>query len=219
MKKIVFLASGNGGTMKFLHQASIELQLDFSICGVISDRYCGSVTYSKDNSIPTYVFDNWRNQEVEIISTIRELNPDVVITNIFKILSPSLFMCCNAKFINLHYSLLPAFGGVIGFRTLTLAKEANARIIGATCHYVNEIVDAGKIISQAAIPVNWEDDFDKIGNSIFRIACEIFLNALLVIYDIRLNCSSSYSSVLYSPELRYDNSIFDEEFWNKINNL
>lgn len=213
--KILFLASGNGGTMKFIHQTSKTLNLDFNICGVISDRNCGSTIYSQQNGFPTYIFNSWRNQEEEIIATIRNLGPDVVVTNIFKVLSSDIFNCCNAQFINLHYSLLPAFGGVIGFKTLELARESNTRIIGATCHYVNEQLDGGRIISQAAIPVDWNEDFSVIGNKIFRIACETILNALLILNRMHIGDSSN-SEVIYSPALRYDNKIFGEDFWNLI---
>ena len=216
--KILFLASGNGGTMKFIHQASKILDLDFSICGVISDRKCGSSIYSHENGFPTYVFDSWRNQEEEIIATIRHLNPDVVVTNIFKILSSDIFSCCHAQFINLHYSLLPSYGGVIGFKTLELARESNSRIIGATCHYVNEQLDGGRIIAQAAIPVDWNEELSLIGNRIFRIACETILNALLLLNRMHIGVSSN-SGVIYSPDLRYDNKKFGEDFWNLIRSL
>lgn len=217
MVKILFLASGNGGTMKFIHQAIQILHLDFEISAVLTDRRCGASEYSSKCNIPTYIYDKWREQTAEIISNIVETKPDIVITNIFKILPPQIFNCCKAKFINLHYSLLPAFGGVIGFKTLELAKAANTQIIGTTCHFVTEEVDAGKVISQAAIPVNWEEDFTVIGDKIFRIACESILNGLMIL-DNKITGSSQKTDVIYSPGLRYDNSAFTESFWNYIRN-
>lgn len=215
--RILFLASGNGGTMKFVHHAIKELKLDAEIVGVISDRECGSIEYARNNGILVHTFNPWREKTGEIVETIKSFNPDYVVTNIFKILSKEIFTCCKAQFINLHYSLLPAFGGVIGFKTLKMAKEANSQIIGATCHYVTEEVDGGKIISQAAIPVDWNEQFDAIGDKIFRIACEAFLNGLLVIDNKDIG-GSKCSNVIYSPQLRYDNSIFTESFWALIKN-
>ncbi len=219
MTKILFLASGNGGTMKFLHQAIRLLDLDYCTCGVISDRKCGSTLYSVNNNIPTFIFDKWRSQTDSIVAKIVELNPDIVVTNIFKILPSSIFNCCNATFINLHYSLLPAFGGVIGFKTLEMAKAVDTKIIGATCHYVTEEVDAGKVISQAAIPVDWNEDINLIGNKIFRIACESILNALLLINGENMGESYNTRNIIYSPCLLYDNRVFDENFWTMIRSL
>lgn len=219
MVKILFMASGNGGTMKFIHQAIQSLHLDFEISAVLTDRHCGASEYSTKCNIPIYVYDKWREQTNEIISNITEIKPDIVITNIHKILPPEIFNCCNAQFINLHYSLLPAFGGVIGFKTLELAKAANTQIIGATCHFVTEEVDAGKVIAQAAIPVDWNEDFDAIGNMIFRVACEVILNGLLIITDKELEKYQKQVDIIYSPLLRYDNGVFDDEFWRIIKEL
>ncbi len=215
--RILFLASGNGGTMKFVHHAIKELNLDAEIVGVISDRECGSIEYARNNGMQVRTFTPWRERTEEIVDAIKSFNPDYVVTNIFKILPKEIFSCCDAQFINLHYSLLPAFGGVIGFKTLEMAKEANSQIIGATCHYVTEEVDGGKIISQAAIPVDWNEKFDIIGDRIFRIACQVFLNALLIIDKKQLGVYKN-SDVLFSPQLRYDNAVFTESFWTDIKN-
>ena len=111
--------------------------------------------------------------------------------------------------------MLPSFGGVIGFKTLDLAREANTRIIGATCHYVTEDLDGGQVISQAAMAVDWDKDSEIIGNRVFRIACETILNGILIISGNVIG-SSSISDAIYSPELKYDNSKFSESFWDMI---
>jgi folate-dependent phosphoribosylglycinamide formyltransferase PurN len=79
-------------------------------------------------------------------------------------------------------------------------------------------VDGGKIISQAAIPVDWNEDINIIGDRIFRIACEAFLNGLLIV-DKKEYGTSTKTCALYSPCLRYDNSVFTEKFWNSIKNI
>lgn len=204
--------------MKFVHQAMQKLRIDGYVVAVISDRECGAIDYARKQFIPYQVFKPWKEKNEAIIEEIKRYNPDIVVTNIHKILSSDIFNCCNAQFINLHYSLLPAFGGVIGFKTLEMAREANTRIIGATCHYVTEDVDGGKVISQAAIPVDWEGDIDIIGNKVFRIACESILNGILIVSGLKTG-ESSPSDVIYSPKLRFDNSIFSESFWKQISLL
>ena len=216
--RILFLASGNGGTMKFVHQAMRKMKIDGEVVAIISDRECGAIDFARKQFIPYKVFIPWKEKIEEIVEEIKKYSPDIVVTNIHKILPSEIFNCCNAQFINLHYSLLPAFGGVIGFKTLEMARDANTRIIGATCHYVNENVDGGKIISQAAISVDWENDMDKIGNKIFRIACESILNGILIVSEIQIG-ESSNNEVIYSPKLRFDNSVFSESFWEQISLL
>lgn len=195
-----------------------ELNIKAEIVTVISDRDCGAIEYAKRNDIPNKIFKPWRDKTIEIIAEIRKWTPNIVITNIHKILPVEIFSCCNAQFINLHYSLLPSFGGVIGFKTLDLAREANTRIIGATCHYVTEDLDGGQVISQAAIAVDWDKDSEIIGNRVFRIARETILNGILIISGNVIG-SSSISDAIYSPELKYDNSKFSESFWDMISTL
>ncbi len=215
---IVFLVSGNGGTLKFVHQAISVIGLNATITAVLSDRVCGATDYAKQNDIPLNIIKSWNDKTNEVISIIKGYNPGIVVTNIHKILHPSILTCCKAQFINLHYSLLPAFGGVIGFKTLEMAKDANTRIIGATCHYVTGKVDGGKVIAQSAIPVNWNDNYDLIGNRIFQIACETILNGIMIVSNIEIG-SSSPNGVLYSPQLLYDNSVFTDSFWNMIKTI
>ncbi len=212
---IIFLVSGNGGTLKFVHQAISVIGLDATITAVLSDRVCGAIEYAKKNDIPSIIIKPWNDKISEVKSIIKKYNPSIIITNIHKILPSSILSCCKAQFINLHYSLLPAFGGVIGFKTLKMAKDANTRIIGATCHFVSDEVDGGKVIAQSAIPVDWNESFDLIGNRIFQIACETILNGIMIVSNIEIG-SSSPNGVLYSPQLLYDNSVFSDSFWNMI---
>lgn len=204
--------------MKFVHHAIKTLSLDAEIVAAISDRDCGAIDYSDKNMIPCFIYEPWKERISEITEKITRFNPDIVVTNIHKILSKDILTCCDAKFINLHYSLLPAFAGVVGFKTLELAKEANTKIIGATCHFVTEELDGGKVISQAAIPVDWNDSFYEIGNIVFRIACESVLNGILILSDIMVG-DSTPNGVIYSPKLRFDNAIFTESFWNMISKI
>jgi len=68
--------------------------------------------------------------------------------------------------INVHPSLLPAFPGKDGVEQ---ALEAGVRITGCTVHVVNEGVDAGPILAQAAVPVLYEDDAASLHARIQRV--------------------------------------------------
>lgn len=57
-----FLASGNGGTIKFVHHAIKELKIDAKIIGVISDRECGYIEYARKNGILVHTFRPWREK-------------------------------------------------------------------------------------------------------------------------------------------------------------
>lgn len=199
--------------MIFVNLASKMIDAPFKVVGVYADRECDAIEYAKEEGIITWVFKPWREMTDLIVDNIRELNPDIVVTNISKILPSEIFRCCQAQFINLHWSLLPAFGGVIGFKTLELAKQKNSRIIGATCHYVTEELDGGTIIAQGAIPVDWNDNIDDISRNVFRTACKVLLNAMYVITDSTNHFSAS-DGFMYSPSLSFDDKFINDEFWS-----
>ena len=54
MNNIVFLVSGNGGTLKFIYEAIKVFRLNIKIKAVISDRDCGATNFSIKNNIPTH---------------------------------------------------------------------------------------------------------------------------------------------------------------------
>ena len=68
------------------------------------------------------------------------------------------------KIINLHPSLLPAYGGMgmYGLRVHEAVIAAGERESGCTVHYVDHGVDTGQIIAQTRIPVHPDDSAQSL---------------------------------------------------------
>lgn len=217
MKNIVFLVSGGGGTLKFIDNVLRMFQMPHKVEGVISDRECGAINYCITQKIPYHILYNWKAEETLLNTILAEFSPDIVITTIHKKLSNQTLQSSQASFINLHYSLLPSYGGVIGFKTLELAQKNNARIIGVTTHHVTENLDGGEIIAQAAMPVDWTDNIEIIGDKIFRMACLTILNTILLIDNSKTaNKYDNPIDVIYSPKLCFERNCLSETFWNSL---
>lgn len=156
--KICFLASGGGGNFKFLH-LSLALGIIKNIeLFLVADRECGSLEYTKNTGIYNKKIEYKRTDNKQLLEELEKINPDVIVTNWHKIIDAEVVQKYSGKLINLHYSLLPAFDGFIGIEPIQKAYEKNCQYVGTTCHYVDEGVDSGKIISQALvktdIPIN-----------------------------------------------------------------
>ncbi|MFM2223862.1 MAG: hypothetical protein RJA07_64 [Bacteroidota bacterium] len=180
---ILFLASGGGGTMQFIHYALQQLQVDVSICGVLADRNCKAINFAKQNNIDHKIVDYTQQQPQTFRDAIADFKPDIIITTFHKIIdAETLQQFSNIKFINPHYSILPAFKGSIGIKTILKAKEINASFVGASSHFVIAEKDSGLIISQGIIPVSdWKKvDIEILKDSIFKICCITVLNAILL---------------------------------------
>lgn len=214
--KIVFLVSGGGGTLRFIHKAILELKINLSIVCVIADRVCEAYNYSRHSDIPTYMISYSKSKPTELIKLLQKFSPDLIVTNIHKVIDKETLGAFKDKFINLHYSLLPSYAGYIGMETVNLARQDNVKFIGGTCHEVNEYVDAGKIISQGLYMVNWEEDIKNVYNHVFRLSSMCLLNGILV----RLNLGQTYEDnnqeYHFNPQLRFRTNFLKESFWESV---
>ncbi len=76
----------------------------------------------------------------------------------------------RGRVINIHHSFLPAFAGADPYRQ---AFERGVKLIGATCHYATEELDAGPIIDQEVVRVeHFHDlgDLRRLGRDCERLA-------------------------------------------------
>ena len=79
----------------------------------------------------------------------------IVLARYMQIVSANLINMFPSKIINIHHSFLPAFPGAKPYHS---AFERGVKIIGATSHYVTEVLDAGPIIEQDITRVSHEHE-------------------------------------------------------------
>jgi len=90
--------------------------------------------------------------EAQQIALLKKYNIDcIVLARYMQIVGPALIDAYPHKIINIHHSFLPAFAGAKPYHA---AFKRGVKIIGATCHYVTEELDAGPIIEQDVTPVS-----------------------------------------------------------------
>lgn len=90
----------------------------------------------------------------------------IVLARYMQILPPQMCADFSGRVINIHHSFLPSF---VGARPYHQANERGVKLIGATCHYVTEVLDAGPIIEQDVIRVNHThsiDDMKRLGRDV-----------------------------------------------------
>lgn len=90
----------------------------------------------------------------------------VVLARYMQILPPEICSAYAGRVINIHHSFLPSFAGA---RPYHQAYERGVKLIGATCHYVTEVLDDGPIIEQDVIRVNHShtiEDMRRLGRDV-----------------------------------------------------
>jgi formyltetrahydrofolate deformylase len=83
----------------------------------------------------------------------------VVLARYMQILSPAFVACYPASIINVHHSFLPAFTGA---RPYHAAHARGVKLIGATSHYVTEVLDDGPIIEQDVARISHRDQVEDL---------------------------------------------------------
>ena len=104
--------------------------------------------------------DNKRQSEQRIQDLIDQHRPDfMVLARYMQILSNEFVNRYPQRIINIHHSFLPAF---VGARPYHQAFERGVKLIGATSHYVTEVLDDGPIIEQDVVRVSHRDAVEDL---------------------------------------------------------
>jgi formyltetrahydrofolate deformylase len=107
----------------------------------------------------------------EVGRILREAKAElVVLARFMQIVPPWLCKEYAARLINIHHSFLPAF---VGANPYQRAFERGVKLIGATCHYATEELDAGPIIEQEVARVEHyhdPEDLVRLGRDCERLA-------------------------------------------------
>src|SRR5436305_11894080 len=104
--------------------------------------------------------ENKSAAEARIHELINQHRPDfMVLARYMQILSNEFVNRYPQRIINIHHSFLPAF---VGARPYHQAFERGVKLIGATSHYVTEVLDDGPIIEQDVVRVSHRDTVEDL---------------------------------------------------------
>jgi len=159
---LVVLASGSGTILQALLDACANPAYGAIIVAVCSDRTgITALERARAAGVPTIVVsypdyadrDRWDEALTEAVG---RYEPDLVVSAGFRrILGPRFLARFPHRIVNTHPALLPAFPGT---RAVRDALDYGAKVTGVTVHVVDEGVDTGPVVAQAAVPVLEGDD-------------------------------------------------------------
>ena len=104
--------------------------------------------------------DNKAEAEAQQLAMLAAHHVDfIVLARYMQVLSPEFIRHYHNRIINIHHSFLPAFHGAKPYQR---AFERGVKLIGATSHYVTEVLDDGPIIEQDVARISHRDDIDDL---------------------------------------------------------
>ncbi len=162
VQRIVVLVSGSGTNLQALLDATRDPAYGAEIVAVGSDR-TGTLAQKRAAAagVPTFVlslgdFDARESWDAELTEVVAGHDPAlVVLAGFMKLVGPTFLARFGGRTVNTHPALLPSFPGMHGARD---ALDYGVTVTGCTLFVVDDGVDTGAIVAQAAVPVLPTDD-------------------------------------------------------------
>lgn len=155
MLNIAVFVSGGGTNLQNL--IDTELVGEQIKLVVASSDKAYALERAKKHNIPTVIFID---DDLDLLNILEQKHIElIVLAGYLKILSPFFLKNFKGTVINIHPSLLPAYGGMgmYGLKVHQAVLRDKKTITGATVHIVTEEPDAGEILDQIEVPVENND--------------------------------------------------------------
>ena len=156
-KNACIFISGEGTNLKNLILKSRIYNFPINIRLVVCDKSTAKgIKYAKINSIPLLIINTHdRLFENKVLLLLKKYNISIIcLAGYMKIISKRFLEQFKKNIINIHPSLLPKFKGLDTFNRVLKNKEIKT---GCSVHYVNEKLDAGKIIIRKSFFIHKND--------------------------------------------------------------
>ncbi len=164
--RVVVLVSGSGTLLQALLDAAAAPDYPAQVVGVGADRSgIEGLARAERAGVPAFHlrvadFADRTAWDAAFAKAVAEQRPDLVVSAGFmKILGPGFREALGVPMINTHPALLPSFPGIRGPAD---ALAYGVKITGATVHLVDDGVDTGPVLAQAAVPVEPGDDVESL---------------------------------------------------------
>lgn len=139
----------------------------------IESLYLNPKDYGSRDGYFLAIAEELKKREVEL----------VILAGFMRIVRRPLIEAYRNRIMNIHPALLPSFPGLHGQRQ---AVEYGVRISGCTVHFVDEGMDTGPVIIQAAVLVSPHDSEETLSERILRLEHKILPEAIRLYAEGRL---------------------------------
>ena len=197
--RVGVLASGGGTDLQSIIDASESGMIDAEVVVVISDKkdaFC--LKRAKKHNINAYCIDSTGKDKIsherEVNTILIENSVELVVgAGYMRVLSKSFVNKWYGKLINIHPALLPSFKGTDGQGD---AFEYGVKISGCTTHFMDDEMDHGPIILQAAVKVLPGDDRNKLAARILEVEHQILPRTIQLFAEKRLKMEGRKVTIL-----------------------
>ena len=188
--RVAVLASGSGTNARRLFDLQRAGALDIDPVLLICNRPgARAPAHAEQAGVPSLLLDHTKEPDRErydrsLVAALKDAQAElVVMAGYMRLVTPFFLNSFPGRVVNIHPSLLPAFPGMRGAAD---ALEYGARLSGCTVHFVEERMDHGPVIIQAAVPVMPDDDREALQTRIHALEYRIYPQAIQWIAEKRV---------------------------------
>jgi phosphoribosylglycinamide formyltransferase-1 len=184
MKRLGILLSGRGSNFEAIADSIAAGRLHAEIAVVIGNRQeARGLEVATQRGIPAVCLPSkGLDREVydrQLVQELKSRQVDLVcLAGFMRLLSAHFVREFPQCILNIHPSLLPAFAGL---DAQYQALQHGVKIAGCTVHFVDEHLDAGPIIRQAAVPVLDDDTVESLSARILTEEHRIYSEAIAIV--------------------------------------
>ncbi|OVA20039.1 Formyl transferase [Macleaya cordata] len=183
-KKLAVFVSGGGSNFRSIHEAAVR----GSVYG------CGGAEHARNNGIPVIVFPKTSNvpeglSSTDLVAALRRYEVDfILLAGYLKLIPVELIRAYQRSILNIHPSLLPAFGGkgYYGMKVHRAVIASGARYSGPTIHFVDEHYDTGRILAQRVVPVLANDTAEELAARVLHEEHRLYVEVTEALCEDRI---------------------------------
>ena len=157
MMRVAVLASGSGSNFQALvDQLNVAQSVAHVVVLLTNEPLAGVIERARKANIAVEVVDHRTAEsrqafDAEVVARLQKHEVQLVcLAGYMRLVTVDFLKHFQQRVINVHPALLPSFPGMHG---AAQALTAGVKVTGCTVHFVDEGVDTGPIIAQAAVPV------------------------------------------------------------------
>jgi len=208
LKRLGILLSGRGSNFEAIANNVASGRLNAEIAAVISNRpEARGLEIARDRGLPTVLIPSKgvarEEYDRSVVAALQERGVELVcLAGFMRLLSAEFCRAFPLRVLNIHPSLLPAFPGL---DAQMQALEHGVKISGCTVHFVDELLDAGPIVRQAAVPVLDGDTVESLSARILTEEHRIYSEAIQIVLSERWRIEGRRVVTGWSDEEEDDN--------------
>ena len=180
--KLGVLASTRGTDMQAIIDEIEAGRLEAEISVVISNKEdAPALERARKHGIEAVFVDAKGREEFdqEVMGILKGKGVDLVLLiGYMRILSTEFVNAYRDKIMNVHPSLLPAFGGGMDKDVHQAILDHGVKVTGCTIHFVDENVDGGPIVAQKVVEIAEDETVDSLKKKVQDAEKKAFIEAI-----------------------------------------